>query len=501
MSDARTVNPGQPVTYHSTAPSKVAMAWAGNVDIAARLDALEREVAALRVSQRREVAIAVDGRCDGDCGAPCPLGRRGAQNRCTREELEAAGVVVAAAGADRPLRPGDIWHDPEGTVYEVIRAEEVCGRPRWLVGHETTPEHLKYGLRSRADLHTKPAAFHPYVLVERFPADTGPTLEECKRKFSEIPAERFGTAPDPTGNPWVGKPRPESEFCPAGSWDYTHREVNGVFRHCMANGRSRDGADWPDGAVLGPVLRESLYFTVPPGTVEIPPRHMGTHGAKAAMDAWAPNTNPLAAERPFVDVLGGTPNATALERAIGEALGWHETGWTPETLIDRIRDLVAFEAYETRAETSVSAPTPPASGPVTCHTDGHRHTVDAEAFTAASETLRTESAALDSIDRWYLTDPLHPTEVVRTALKNLQSVVAATDPPSLTPSRLSGPSLATIPPGLYTLHWRVGDSALAAVGMFQDGRRWFAPCKWAVGVPSVDWGLVESAEPIPMPKS
>lgn len=52
---------------------------------------------------------------------------------------------------------------------------------------------------------------------------------------------------------------------------------------------------------------------------------------------------------------------------------------------------------------------------------------------------------------------------------------------------------AAIPPGLYELHWKLGDTVLAAVGMHQDGRRWFAPCNWAVGVPSVDWGLVEQA--------
>ena len=85
------------------------------------------------------------------------------------EWIEELTPPIDPYASTRPLRPGDTWRDPEGTEYDVIRAEEVYGRPRWLVGSLTTPEHLRFGLRSRADLHMKPAAHHPYVLVERSP--------------------------------------------------------------------------------------------------------------------------------------------------------------------------------------------------------------------------------------------------------------------------------------------------------------------------------------------
>lgn len=38
--------------------------------------------------------IGSDGRCTCSCGDPCPLGRAGSALRCTKEELEAAGVVT-----------------------------------------------------------------------------------------------------------------------------------------------------------------------------------------------------------------------------------------------------------------------------------------------------------------------------------------------------------------------------------------------------------------------
>lgn len=38
------------------------------------------------------VLIGKDGRCTCSCGDPCPLGRVGSMYRCTKQELETAGV-------------------------------------------------------------------------------------------------------------------------------------------------------------------------------------------------------------------------------------------------------------------------------------------------------------------------------------------------------------------------------------------------------------------------
>ena len=38
------------------------------------------------------VEIASDGRCKCSCSTPCPLGKSGSEYRCTKEELEAAGI-------------------------------------------------------------------------------------------------------------------------------------------------------------------------------------------------------------------------------------------------------------------------------------------------------------------------------------------------------------------------------------------------------------------------
>lgn len=53
------------------------------------------KLAALRKAANPEepvVYIGNDGRCQCDCGTKCPLGRAGMETRCTKEELEAAGI-------------------------------------------------------------------------------------------------------------------------------------------------------------------------------------------------------------------------------------------------------------------------------------------------------------------------------------------------------------------------------------------------------------------------
>ena len=55
--------------------------------------------------------IAEDGRCKCTCATPCPLGTVGTTYRCTKEELESAGVeyTMEAENLDRPKikREGD----------------------------------------------------------------------------------------------------------------------------------------------------------------------------------------------------------------------------------------------------------------------------------------------------------------------------------------------------------------------------------------------------------
>jgi hypothetical protein len=61
-----------------------------------------------------------------------------------------------------------------------------------------------------------------------------------------------------------------------------------------------------------------------------------------------------------------------------------------------------------------------------------------------------------------------------------------------------GRSSLGLRPGLYHIYWK-GDGSghsLAAVGLLDDGTRWFAPCNWTsetvAGIASTDWSLVES---------
>ena len=54
------------------------------------------------------------------------------------------------------------------------------------------------------------------------------------------------------------------------------------------------------------------------------------------------------------------------------------------------------------------------------------------------------------------------------------------------------------PTGVYRLFWHSGGCSVAAVGMLDDGSRWYAPANWtssgADGVASADWSPVKSAE-------
>lgn len=52
--------------------------------------------------------------------------------------------------------------------------------------------------------------------------------------------------------------------------------------------------------------------------------------------------------------------------------------------------------------------------------------------------------------------------------------------------------------GVYRLFWYSGGCSVAAVGMCDDGSRWYAPANWTAGDPgavvSTDWSPVKSAE-------
>jgi len=54
------------------------------------------------------------------------------------------------------------------------------------------------------------------------------------------------------------------------------------------------------------------------------------------------------------------------------------------------------------------------------------------------------------------------------------------------------------PTGVYRLFWYSGGCSVAAVGMLNDGSRWYAPANWggvdSGGVASADWSSVKSAE-------
>lgn len=52
--------------------------------------------------------------------------------------------------------------------------------------------------------------------------------------------------------------------------------------------------------------------------------------------------------------------------------------------------------------------------------------------------------------------------------------------------------------GAYRLFWHSGGSSVAAVGMLDDGTRWYAPANWTNREPgavvSTDWSLVKHAD-------
>jgi hypothetical protein len=47
--------------------------------------------------------------------------------------------------------------------------------------------------------------------------------------------------------------------------------------------------------------------------------------------------------------------------------------------------------------------------------------------------------------------------------------------------------------GLYFLYWKEGGGSVAAVGMDERGRHWYAPTNW-ISVPSFNWFKVEKVE-------
>ncbi len=65
-------------------------------------------------------------------------------------------------------------------------------------------------------------------------------------------------------------------------------------------------------------------------------------------------------------------------------------------------------------------------------------------------------------------------------------------------SEMNQKELRTKPLGVYRLYWKDGGMSVASVGALYDGRRWFAPAnwtsKWAEGIASTNWRLVEKME-------
>ena len=58
---------------------------------------IDRIVMWIFVRLKKPVPVYLDGRCGCSCADPCPLGKRGVQERCTQKELKAAGVAVITA--------------------------------------------------------------------------------------------------------------------------------------------------------------------------------------------------------------------------------------------------------------------------------------------------------------------------------------------------------------------------------------------------------------------
>ena len=61
-----------------------------------RLDAIYREaLVRLEEARKKTYEIGPDGLCKCDAGTTCPLGKCGAQMRCTRKQLIAEGIKTS----------------------------------------------------------------------------------------------------------------------------------------------------------------------------------------------------------------------------------------------------------------------------------------------------------------------------------------------------------------------------------------------------------------------
>lgn len=78
------------------------------------------------------IKMASDGRCACSCADECPLGRTGATLRCTREELDRAGVSMEMAQSDPLARETDPI-TPSYYERNGIKAIEVV--EAWELGH------------------------------------------------------------------------------------------------------------------------------------------------------------------------------------------------------------------------------------------------------------------------------------------------------------------------------------------------------------------------------
>lgn len=115
-----------------------------------------------------------------------------------------------------------------------------------------------------------------------------------------------------------------------------------------------------------------------------------------------------------------------------------------------------------------------------------------------ADDLRTRlSAAIEQITSWVEVDYASISPGSDLTADLLDVIMATLDPGSESEADL-GERMRHEPTGVYRLFWHSGGCSVAAVGMLDDGTRWYAPANWvhpaAGGLAATDWSRVKSAE-------
>lgn len=115
------------------------------------------------------VGLGSDGRCLCDCATRCPLGRTGSTERCTKQELTAAGVNTVEIAADEPTPPPEketvYGESPMRKAFQIWRAGEQR-RALLLASYEQLAAEIRQAVVGTAEPEAdepKPVNFREFL--------------------------------------------------------------------------------------------------------------------------------------------------------------------------------------------------------------------------------------------------------------------------------------------------------------------------------------------------